>query len=108
VNARLLLTVRKNGIVVPAPAVQRGPDGAFVFVIESDKNKQGEEVLKVKTRPVKVAQIEAGEALIDSGLQTGERVVVDGQYKLQEGSQVKLTPASTTANSGSSGAASVP
>ncbi|MDB6067449.1 MAG: Efflux transporter, family, subunit [Pedosphaera sp.] len=109
VNARLLLTVRKNGIVVPATAVQRGPDGAFVFVIEPGKSdKDGKDTLKVKTQPVKVAQIEAGQALIDSGLQPGERIVVDGQYKLQEGSQVKLSPPSNTANTGSGAAETAP
>lgn len=47
--------------------------------------------MTVKIRPVNVVQIEAGEALIDSGLKAGEPVVVDGQYKLQDGSPVKLS-----------------
>ncbi len=81
VNARLLLTVRKDSAVVPASVVQRGPEGAFAFVIKEDQ--------KVEVRPVKVAQIEQGEALIEEGLAPGERVVVDGQYKLQKGSTVK-------------------
>jgi multidrug efflux system membrane fusion protein len=81
VNTRLLLTTRKDSPVVPASAVQRGPEGAFAFVIQEDQT--------VKTRPLKVAQIEGGLALIDEGLQPGERVVVDGQYKLQPGSRVK-------------------
>lgn len=82
VNARLLLTTRKNGIVVPAPVIQNGPDGAFVYVIEPDKT--------AKVRPVKVAQVDNNEALIDSGLQPGETVVLDGQYKLQPGAKVVL------------------
>lgn len=49
-----------------------------------------EEILSVVVRPVTVAQTEAGEALIESGLEPGERVVVDGQYKLQAGSQVRI------------------
>jgi membrane fusion protein, multidrug efflux system len=80
VNVRLLLTTRKNGIVVPAQVVQRGPKGAFAFVI-TDENK-------VELRPIKVAQIEGGTALIDKGLAPGERVVADGQSRLQAGSQV--------------------
>jgi membrane fusion protein, multidrug efflux system len=80
VNVRLLLTTRKDGIVVPAPVVQRGPKGAFAFVITADE--------KVEVRPVKVAQIEDGEALIDEGLKPGERVVVDGQSRLQADSRV--------------------
>jgi membrane fusion protein, multidrug efflux system len=81
VNARLLLAVRKGSAVVPASVVQRGPEGAFAFVIKEDQT--------VEIRPVKVAQIEQGEALIEDGLHPGERVVVDGQYKLQRGSRIK-------------------
>ena len=81
VNARLLLMVRKDSPVVPASVVQRGPEGAFAFVIKDDQT--------VEIRAIKVAQIERGEALIEDGLSPGERVVVDGQYKLQKGSTVK-------------------
>ena len=81
VNARLLLTVRMGGMVVPASVVQRGPEGAYAFVVNDD--------LTVKMSPVQVAQIDQGQALIDSGLSPGERVVVDGQYKLQPGSKIK-------------------
>ena len=83
VNARLLLTVHKDGIVVPASVIQRGPQGAFAFVIKADDT--------VEIRPVKIAQIERGEALIEEGLEAGESVVVDGQYKLQPGSRVKVS-----------------
>ncbi len=84
VNARLLLTTRKGGLVVPASAVQRGPDGSYIFVIKDDQS--------VVVTPVKVAQIEKGEALIDSGLKPNESIVVDGQYRLQIGSHVKPAP----------------
>ena len=83
INARLLLTVRKQGLVVPAAVIQRGPNGAYAFVIKED--------LSVEMRPVTVTRIEQGEALIDEGLRAGERVVVDGQYKLQPGSKVKIS-----------------
>ena len=85
VNVRLLLTTRQGGTVVPASVIQRGPEGTFAFVIRDD--------LTVQVRPVKVAQIEQGQALIEDGLVPGERVVVDGQYKLQSGSRVKLPEA---------------
>jgi multidrug efflux system membrane fusion protein len=81
INVRLLLETRK-GPVVPASVVQRGPDGDFAFVINED--------LTAQVRKIKVAQIDRGQALIDEGLSPGERVVVDGQYKLQPGSKVKL------------------
>jgi membrane fusion protein, multidrug efflux system len=93
VNARLLLTTRKGGLVVPAAVVQRGPDGAYAFVIKDDNT--------VEVRPVKVGQIEKGEALIDSGLKADERVVVDGQYKLQVGSHVKPSAPTKSTSAGS-------
>src|ERR1017187_418038 len=90
VNARLLLTTRKDGLIVPASAVQRGPDGSYIFVIKADQS--------VEVRPVKVAQIEKGEALIDEGLKPGENIVVDGQYRLQIGSHVKPAPSAKPAD----------
>jgi multidrug efflux system membrane fusion protein len=93
VNARLLLSTRHNGLVVPASVVQRGPDGAYAFVVKDDNT--------VEVRPVKVAQIEQAEALIDDGLKANERVVVDGQYKLQVGSHVKPSTPGKPASAGS-------
>src|SRR6516225_659936 len=83
VNSRLLISTRKDGLVVPASVVQRGPNGTYAYVITQDKTAE--------MRPVKVAQIDGGQALIDSGLQEGEQVVVDGQYKLQPGAHVQIT-----------------
>jgi multidrug efflux system membrane fusion protein len=84
VNVRLLVETRKDGIVVPASVIQRGPQGPYAFVIQADDT--------VTVRPVTVAQIESGLALIDTGLKPGESVVVDGQYKLQAGSHVTISP----------------
>jgi membrane fusion protein, multidrug efflux system len=82
VSARLLVDTRHNGLTVPASVVQQGPNGAYAYVINADST--------VSVRPVKVAQISDGEALIDSGLQANEQVVVDGQYKLQPGTRVTI------------------
>ena len=100
VNARLLLDSRTNGIVVPAPVVQRGPDGTYAFVIEPLKTAStnppsaaghgGRDVKQVRMQPIAVAQIQDGQALIDSGLSPDEWVVVDGQYRLQAHSRVTL------------------
>src|SRR5262249_56513314 len=81
-NAWLLVDTRNNGLTVAAPAVQQGPQGAYVYVINADST--------VAVRPVKVAQVSGGQALIDSGLVAGEEVVVDGQYKLQPGIHVTI------------------
>ncbi len=85
VNVRLLVETRKMGIVVPASVVQRGPQGAYAFVIAEDST--------VKAIPIQVAQIDSGTALIDKGLEPGQQVVVDGQYKLEDGSKVNVAGA---------------
>jgi membrane fusion protein, multidrug efflux system len=82
VNARLLVDTRHDGLTVAASAVQQGPNGAYVYAIDANNT--------VQNRPVKVAQISGGQALIDSGLKANEQVVVDGQYKLQPGTHVRL------------------
>jgi multidrug efflux system membrane fusion protein len=91
INVRLLLETRQ-GPVVPASVVQRGPDGDFAFVIKGD--------LTAEVRKIKVAQVDRGQALIEEGLEPGERVVVDGQYKLQPGSKVKLPEVKESQESG--------
>jgi multidrug efflux system membrane fusion protein len=90
VNARLLLNVRKGSIVVPASVVQRGPEGAFAFVIKDD---QTADVRQLKLAPKLQDQVEQPEVVVEDGLRPGERVVVDGQYKLQKGSRVKIAEA---------------
>jgi multidrug efflux system membrane fusion protein len=82
VNARLLVDTRKNGLTIAAPAVQQGQTGSYVYVISPDG--------KAEVRPVTVAQISEGQALIDSGLKANETVVVDGQYRLTQGSSVRV------------------
>jgi multidrug efflux system membrane fusion protein len=81
INVRLLLKTRPNGLTIAVSAVQQGPKGAYVYVIGPDE--------KVQMRTVTVAQISEGQALIDSGLQANEKVVVDGQYRLQPGALVR-------------------
>ncbi|HTC92279.1 MAG TPA: MdtA/MuxA family multidrug efflux RND transporter periplasmic adaptor subunit [Terriglobales bacterium] len=81
VNVNLLLEVRKNTIIVPNAAVQHGPQGAFVYVV-NEKDKSAE------LRPVTVSLTQGNVAAIASGLQPGDLVVTDGQDKLQNGSKV--------------------
>jgi multidrug efflux system membrane fusion protein len=79
---RLLLDTRHDGLTVPASVVLQGPQGAYAYVINADGT--------VAIRSVKVAQIWQGQALVDSGLNANEQVVVDGQYKLQPGTPVTI------------------
>jgi membrane fusion protein, multidrug efflux system len=81
INARLLLETRHNGLSVASSAVQQGPNGPYVYVIGPDRT--------VQMRPVTVAQISEGQALINSGLKPSENVVIEGQYRLQPGSLVE-------------------
>jgi membrane fusion protein, multidrug efflux system len=82
VNARLLVDTRHDGLTVPAAVVQQGSKGPYAYVVNPDST--------VAIRPIKVAQISDGQALIDSGLKADEQVVVDGQYKLQPGTHVTV------------------
>jgi multidrug efflux system membrane fusion protein len=81
VNARLQLDLRREALSVPAPAIQRGRDGLFVWLVQPDKT--------VVPRPVKVGQTLAGRSLIEDGLAQGQTIVIDGQYRLQTGAHVE-------------------
>ena len=81
VNIRLLLETRKNSTVIPAVAVQRGPQGTFVFTVKPDKT--------VEVRPVAVSLTQNNVSSIATGVAAGDLVVVDGQDKLQAGSHVE-------------------
>jgi membrane fusion protein, multidrug efflux system len=81
VNIRLLLETRKDAVVIPAAAIQRGPQNTYVFVVKPEKT--------VEIRPVQVSLIESAVAAISAGLNPGETVVTDGQDKLQANSRVE-------------------
>ncbi|MEY2556194.1 MAG: rane fusion protein multidrug efflux system [Verrucomicrobiota bacterium] len=83
VNARLILTTRKDATVIPSAVVQRGPQGTYAYVIKPDKTAE--------MRSIKVGQTEANVAIVEDGLKPGEDVVVDGQYKLQPGAHVQIS-----------------
>jgi multidrug efflux system membrane fusion protein len=89
VNAHLLLETRKNATVVPAAAVQRGPQGMFVYAVRPDKT--------VEMRQVKISFTAGNQTVLESGVAPGEVVVTDGQDKLQSGSAVEPHQAGQTA-----------
>jgi multidrug efflux system membrane fusion protein len=84
VNARLLLDVRKDAVVIPAVAVQRGPQGLFAWVVKADNT--------VEPRPITTGTTTGNRTIVSSGIAEGERVVTDGQYKLQTGAAVTIGP----------------
>jgi multidrug efflux system membrane fusion protein len=81
VNIRLQLNTQKNALVIPAAAVQRGPQGTYVFVMKQDKT--------VDLRPVTIAFTQNNNSVVSSGVTANEVVVTDGQDKLQAGSKVE-------------------
>lgn len=85
VNARLLVEVRHDSVLIPASSLQRGPQGIFVYVVKADKS--------VTVRPVTPGVTEGGETAIDAGLAPGEIVVSDGAERLHEGSRVEVKEA---------------
>jgi multidrug efflux system membrane fusion protein len=82
VNLRIQLAIRRNVIAVPVTAVQQGPNGSYAFVVGNDRT--------VQKRPLKVGALNKTTAIIDDGLQPGEQIVTDGQYRIQAGSKVEV------------------
>jgi multidrug efflux system membrane fusion protein len=80
VNTHLLVDTKRNLSLVPLAAIQRGPQGTYVYLVGSENT--------VKVQPVAVAQTTGGTVGISDGLQPGQIVVTDGQDKLQDGTKV--------------------
>jgi multidrug efflux system membrane fusion protein len=81
VNMRLILGTYPKALTIPEAAVQRSQAGVYAYVVSADGQT-------VRSQPIALVQIEDGVAIISSGLTAGDRVVVDGQYKLKPGSHV--------------------
>ena len=82
VNAHLVLGNRRQAVTVPASAIQRGQQGAYVYVTRPDAT--------VEARPVDVGQSDESRTVIESGLTEGETVVTTGQMRLQNGAKVEV------------------
>lgn len=100
VNVQLVISTEQAGLTIPLDAVQQGPQGQIVYVVDSDH--------RAAIRPISTRQSLNGVALIDRGLNAGETVVVRGQYRLSPGMLVTLAdpndpgavPNPSTASSG--------
>lgn len=84
VNLRFIIGVHQNAVTIPDRAVQRGPDGDYVFVVGNDH--------KVELRTVATEATDEGFTIVTKGLRAGEQVVVDGQYQLENGKTVTVRP----------------
>ena len=97
VNVRLVLGTRAKALTIPEAAVQRSQSGVYIYV-EDDATKT------VRNQLISLVQIQDGTAVVGNGLAAGERVVVDGQYKLKPGSRVvEVARAASGAASGGAG-----
>jgi len=96
VNVRLLLKTLDDVVVVPTAAIQRGPDGTFVFVIDNDS--------KIAARAVTIAQQDDTDAVIGQGLSADERVVTAGFARLKDGAEVKVSGANEESPAAPAGA----
>ena len=85
VDVRLLLRTEQNVVTVPSTAIQRGPDGLYVYAVKPDAT--------VELRPVGIGQITDGTAVVETGLDAGASVVTAGQYRLQPGTRVQTREA---------------
>ena len=89
VNVRVRLDIYRDGNIVPAAAIQRNGSGTFAYVVDPED--------RVELRPVRVGQIDGGIALVESGLEPGQRVVVTSQEQLRPGASVIATEAAAEA-----------
>jgi multidrug efflux system membrane fusion protein len=86
VNARVLLKTSQNAITVPDSAIQRGPKGLYVFLVKQDQT--------VEMRPVKAGPSTNGLTIIEAGLEAGDIVTTNNEYRLHDGVKIKApTPA---------------
>jgi membrane fusion protein, multidrug efflux system len=95
VNAHVLIDTRSNAVVVPSGAIQRGPNGLFLWTVTANNLAQ--------PRPIEAGPTYGDLTVVASGLNGGERIVTDGQYKLQKDAPVTVTSAPTVPTAGSGG-----
>lgn len=81
VNAELLVETRKNSTVVPTAAILRGPQGPYVYTVNTDKT--------VQDKAVTISLTQGDATIVTSGVNPGETVVTDGQDKLQRGAHIE-------------------
>jgi membrane fusion protein, multidrug efflux system len=84
VHVHILITTRKDAVTIPAVSLQRGPDGFYVWVIKPDNTAE--------QRPIEALTVNEDLAIATQGLNVGEKVVVDGQSRLDNGTHVAIRP----------------
>jgi multidrug efflux system membrane fusion protein len=82
VPVKITITVRDNIVALPSAAIQRGPDGLYVWVVGPEK--------KARMAPVKTGPVQDEKTVVESGVSPGDRIIVSGQYRLQPNSAVQF------------------
>jgi len=82
VSVRLVLSTRKDAVTVPQRTVMQGASDSFVYLVKADNT--------VERRTVEIAASQDGVAVIGKGLDAGDKVVIDGQYRLTNGARIRV------------------
>jgi membrane fusion protein, multidrug efflux system len=90
VRTRILITTQKDAVTLPSVAVQRGPEGLYVWVVKQDNT--------VEQRPISAQNVSEDMTIATKGLNAGERVVVNGQSRLDTGTHVNIRSQNTPPN----------
>ncbi len=96
VNVRVLMEVRKDAVVIPASALQRGTQGPYVYLLRDDQT--------VAVRQIRPGPADHGEIVVEEGLAAGDQVVIDGTDKLRDGMPVNLADRKPGNSAGNKGA----
>jgi membrane fusion protein, multidrug efflux system len=103
VNVRVQTQLRRQVLTIPASALQRGPDGLFIYAVQPDST--------VAVTPVAASEPVGGVVVVEQGLAAGDRVVTSNFYRLQPGARIRantptgaVTPARTNGAAGASAA----
>jgi multidrug efflux system membrane fusion protein len=91
VNARMEIDVRKGVVTVPERAIMQGAQGYYAFMVRPDNT--------VERRPVEIEAMQEGLAIVSKGIASGDKVVFDGQYRLSDGSRIRVDAAPTPTTS---------
>jgi multidrug efflux system membrane fusion protein len=100
VNVHLLVDTKRNLIIIPAAAIQRGPQGTYVYAVATGNI--------AKIHVVTISQVTGNDVGLSAGLNPGESVVIDGQDKLQDGSKINPSNSSNGATNGAANASGQP
>ncbi len=84
VQVRIITSTESAAIAVPSAAIQRGPNGPYVWLVGNDNT--------ARLQPVELGQIQAGQTVITRGLSASDHLVVAGQFRLKQGVRVAATP----------------